>query len=648
MSSKYDAYWQNKLDEISQLLKEAYKHGKSSELDVSDLQNYGRRSNWYGIVEISKNGLRKGEMAHVRSLGRVILSNNLHRLYGESEFRIRISKNLKLVVERLDVRNKSVFVRPVEKRGITVSPVKAENVNVRRIRLVEILREIPWEVWKGIIREEPEWKLLKPLLGRYGFGPFAVLMVITGLNDYQLKGKAEVVYWPKIYRLLEKSPTPNSPRKLCNLLEPFYQKERLNTIKVQRLRRFLNSPLADKLWKSSPQEVSAKFLEIWKELAWIMGQKPEDKTICFAMKCLGISLLMTGEYDFDFLAIPIPVDSRVRKFTQKTGISLGETDREVREAWHEILSLLREHNPSLTMIHLDSLIWQIASMDDNQLQRYFENLNILGVGYRLSTFLQIKSTEDLIKNEAKNTDTKAENRDKALVLIPCCKQKKVIPIKGRVTQPLPNIQPLRNKLLHSIQQTSYLADRPENKRGILNPSAQTTQAIELYVGNFYQVAKNSLRSILAGQYPSIHVLIVSAFYGLVKLEEGLKEYELQMGDILHSGMKVYQFWQRNQLWKILKDYIIQNNITYVWSLLPDSMPSFPYHRVFNDLWRELRNTRVQCFHVQVPGAGTGTGYKRAEWLVEVVRTNPNCLIGKPFPPSKLRNIPEYEFHYTPC
>jgi hypothetical protein len=111
------------------------------------------------------------------------------------------------------------------------------------------------------------------------------------------------------------------------------------------------------------------------------------------------------------------------------------------------------------------------------------------------------------------------------------------------------------------------------------------------VGNFYRVTGGSLHAIMAGQYPSIHVLIVSAFYGLAKLDEGLKEYELQMGDMLHSGIKVYQFWQRNNLWQILQNYINQNNITYVWSLLPDSPPSFQYHRVFNGLWRVLRNTQ---------------------------------------------------------
>ncbi|MCM8784794.1 MAG: hypothetical protein NC899_00880, partial [Candidatus Omnitrophica bacterium] len=101
----------------------------------------------------------------------------------------------------------------------------------------------------------------------------------------------------------------------------------------------------------------------------------------------------------------------------------------------------------------------------------------------------------------------------ALVLIPCCKQKRVVAFQGQ-SQPLPNVQQLRNQLLQHIQNTPMLASRPENQRGILNPNAPLTQAIDLYTGNFYKVVGRHLRRIMTGQYPFIHILIVSAFYGI--------------------------------------------------------------------------------------------------------------------------------------
>ena len=106
-------------------------------------------------------------------------------------------------------------------------------------------------------------------------------------------------------------------------------------------------------------------------------------------------------------------------------------------------------------------------------------------------------------------------------------------------------------------------EKPENQRGVLNPSASLTRAIDLYVGNFYRKARKVLLDILYGKYPYVHVLIVSALYGLVKLDEELREYELAMNDKLVDGMRVYRFWQREGLWRILLDYIHENGITHI-------------------------------------------------------------------------------------
>lgn len=110
MSSKYDTYWENKLNSIIPLLKEAHRNGKSSKIDVSNILNYGNRSSWYGVVEVFKNELRKGEMAHAKSLGRVIRCNckELLESFENVGFRMKVS-NLKLMVERMDVGNKTNF-----------------------------------------------------------------------------------------------------------------------------------------------------------------------------------------------------------------------------------------------------------------------------------------------------------------------------------------------------------------------------------------------------------------------------------------------------------------------------------------------------------------------------------------------------------
>jgi DNA-(apurinic or apyrimidinic site) lyase len=261
-------------------------------------------------------------------------------------------------------------------------------IDTQKEKLSQIFSEIPWGVWEKIVKKEPEWQNMEFFLPSYGFGPFAVLMVVTGLNDYQLKGKADVAYWPKIHKVLETSPPPSSPNELCSLLTPFYQNERLNKNKIERMERFLESPLCSILWKSHPKKVSEEFLNIWHELARTMNQDSSAKTIVFSMKCLGISLLMVGEYGFNFVPIPIPVDSRVMKFTNQLGFHITTAD-DVRRLWSDMLSILRKNDSRLNMIHLDSLVWQVASMSEYELRGYFRDLGISHLGDKLFALLQM-------------------------------------------------------------------------------------------------------------------------------------------------------------------------------------------------------------------------------------------------------------------
>lgn len=247
--------------------------------------------------------------------------------------------------------------------------------------LVDILSEIPFETWNKIVEKEPEWINMRKFLNKYGFGRFAVLMTAAGLNDFQLKGKAEVAYWPKLREILDNEKVPSSPNEMENVLSKFYSKERLASLKLERLNRFLLSKLAKVLWNKNPKEVEIDFLKIWNELAMTMKQDKNAKTITFAMKCLGIALLMAGESNFKFELIPIPVDYRVRNFTERLGVNT-ETDEIVRRFWNSVIGILRKNIP-INMIHLDSLIWQIGTMNDDEIIEYFKEFNLELVGKKL-------------------------------------------------------------------------------------------------------------------------------------------------------------------------------------------------------------------------------------------------------------------------
>ena len=243
--------------------------------------------------------------------------------------------------------------------------------------------------------------------------------------------------------------------------------------------------------------------------------------------------------------------------------------------------------------------------------------------------------------------SKNEVNRRSLVLIPCCKSKAAILSEGW-EEPLPGLPSLREQLIEKLEKTSGLASQDANLEGVLNSYATVTRAVDLYCGNFYYAAGDALKAVAGGGVYSVDILIVSAVYGLVQLNEGIKKYELQMGDTLHDGSKAYKFWQQNGLWKLLWNYAVDHNIGHVWSLLPNSMPSFPYQQTFKDFWSLSRKKGIECYHVRVPGAATATGYQRARWLNEIINSNPDLLTNSKLMPNKFENIAGYKFVYDPC
>ncbi len=240
-----------------------------------------------------------------------------------------------------------------------------------------------------------------------------------------------------------------------------------------------------------------------------------------------------------------------------------------------------------------------------------------------------------------------ETGPKALVLIPCCKSKAAV-FSEHWSPPLTGLQQARAELQERVCATEVLFDKDCNLSGILNSYAHLTRALDLYVGNFYNAAGTALEQVAAGNTAGVNVLIVSAFYGLVLLNEGIKRYELQMSDSLEDGTKIYRYWQKKGLADVLGDYVANNGITSVWSLLPNSMPSFPYQQVFNSFWKEAKDRGIDCYHVNVPGAGSSSGYQRAKWLNAVMECDPKLFLKGSRMPDKFSSIPGYTFKYLNC
>jgi len=65
-----------------------------------------------------------------------------------------------------------------------------ENENNLKKKINKNFSDIPDEAWEEIVRKEPEWKFIEQFY-KFGFNRSSVIVVAAGLNDYQLKGRAE-------------------------------------------------------------------------------------------------------------------------------------------------------------------------------------------------------------------------------------------------------------------------------------------------------------------------------------------------------------------------------------------------------------------------------------------------------------------------
>jgi len=163
MASKYDFFWSRKIKDISVLLDKAYYGHQGHSLDVSGIKNLGKRGNWYGVVDVCRNNVSKGEMAHAKSLGRVIVESNILKAYDGCCFTLMISTDCKLSAKKspLVKENHAELIKPIATWDRKVIPKKD---NKRVNCLIEILSDIPWEVWYKTIEKVPGSYYMKPLI----------------------------------------------------------------------------------------------------------------------------------------------------------------------------------------------------------------------------------------------------------------------------------------------------------------------------------------------------------------------------------------------------------------------------------------------------------------------------------------------------
>lgn len=233
---------------------------------------------------------------------------------------------------------------------------------------------------------------------------------------------------------------------------------------------------------------------------------------------------------------------------------------------------------------------------------------------------------------------------KALVLIPCCARKKESATNSPFSLPLEGLSDMRSELAARVWNTPWLLDRADNRRNLNGAMGTRTLALDLYAGKLYQPCRTALAEVALELHPSVRILIVSALYGLVRLDEGIKTYELQMSDQLLNGERIREYWQANGLSSILARYVEKIEIKFIWSLLP----KIDYHAVFSDFWIRARDKSIECFRVDIPGVGQASGYLRGKWLGYIIKANPQYLLRDPDPLTYIPEVSARPFAYSKC
>lgn len=256
--------------------------------------------------------------------------------------------------------------------------------------LVQALEQMPLTSWERVVEREPEQRFLDLALRLHRWEEALPLSLLAGLNDYRPACRVEKCYWPPLEQVLMNA--GGNYRDALEDMSEFFQTQPQGLQKVSRMRRFLQSRLYWEIvaGRWPPSRVLNELEEFWRRLGEAMRQKPEAKTISFAVK---IAVLLArravGNKSGPPPNLTIPVDSRVTTLTQcLTGRKVDEG--EVRSLWDRVLEQLRRTHPTLTMVELDSLAWQLAArirQGRASVVDYFRELGAPQVWWRLERCL---------------------------------------------------------------------------------------------------------------------------------------------------------------------------------------------------------------------------------------------------------------------
>lgn len=473
MTSKYDAYWRSKLDDIAAMIDSAV-DGGVARLSVDDIRQYGQRNSWYGLAVVSERRLVSAQMAHATSLGRVVAASGVTAKWPGEVFRLMISPACVLWISLDSVPSRS-------KEAQDRSPAKLDVPSV--VTDPEpFAADLPLDAADACRR-------LHELLGDlpYFSAPDGVGFSNGLYFFYELGEQSE--HGPD-GRIVRVGNHPQAQDRLKGRLRDHYRTGR-DAKNGSVFRRYLGGALLRRENDRHPCLEPGPGLGHWEHGAQIE---------CDA--CAPIEPAVTDYLDTRMKFRVVRVDDRETRNTLEKAL-IGTVARcpecQPSSDWLGQVCYQREVQ--------ESGMWNQRHTSDPPASE--RQLAVLESSIRLGR----------VALETASATTQRHDLSDTLLVIPCCSSK-----QGAATGPLP----LRRVVdfLPERMATLLEAGRHEafDRKGVaLDRRSPLTPALQLYSGQPFATA-GFRDALVAALDRGLHCLIASGGYGLVRPEEPIHSY----------------------------------------------------------------------------------------------------------------------------
>ena len=155
---------------------------------------------------------------------------------------------------------------------------------------------------------------------------------------------------------------------------------------------------------------------------------------------------------------------------------------------------------------------------------------------------------------------------------------------------------------------------PDVGVGHLEARIEYMKAYKRYSGNLYsRITESSWEKLNSSQ--NLNLLIVSAFYGVVKHDETIRNYNRTMNRDKIEGKLLKTWWREHGLCDVILDYIITNKIKVVHDFL-----SLNYSEAVWPLQSKAQRIGVNYITHDYSGLGSGSNYYRGEDVQRLIQS----------------------------